>query len=214
MEADMQETPSFEPAPGQPSTAFALPNLLTYGRIIAVPALVFFFYIESSAGRWLSLTVFIAASISDFFDGYLARVWHQQSAIGRILDPIADKLLVATSLLLLVSDGTIGDWSLLAAIVILGREISVSGLREFLAEVQVSVPVTRLAKWKTTMQMVAIGFLLAGPAGDRIMKYIFLDLGLVTYIGLLLLWISALITLYTGYDYFRAGLRHLMQEVT
>jgi cardiolipin synthase len=210
----MQETRSFEPAPGPPSTAFALPNLLTYGRILAVPALVFFFYIESSAGRWLSFTVFILASVSDFFDGYLARVWHQQSAIGRILDPIADKLLVATSLLLLVSDKTIGNWSLLAAIVILGREISVSGLREFLAEVKVSVPVTHLAKWKTTLQMVAIGFLLIGPAGDKALKYVFLDLGLVTYVGLLLLWISALITLYTGYDYFRAGLRHIMQEET
>lgn len=209
-----QEPRPVEPAPSPPSNAFALPNLLTYGRILAVPALVLFFYLESSAGRWLSFTVFIAASISDFFDGYLARAWKQQSAIGRILDPIADKLLVAVSLLLLVSDGTIGDWSLLAAIVILGREISVSGLREFLAEVQVSVPVTHLAKWKTTLQMVAIGFLLIGPAGDRILRYVFLDLGLVTYVGLLLLWISALITLYTGFDYFRAGLRHLMQEDT
>ena len=157
----------------------------------------------SAAGS--ALLIFIAASVTDFLDGYLARVWQQQSAIGRLLDPIADKLLVATALLLLVSDKTIGGWSLLAAIVILTREISVSGLREFLAELRVSVPVTRLAKWKTTMQMVAIGFLLAGPAGDRIFPY-------TTYIGLLLLWISALVTLYTGYDYFRAGIRHLLEE--
>ncbi len=190
--------------------ALSLPNLLTYGRIVAVPALVLCFYVESYAGRWVSLAVFIAASVSDFFDGYLARAWQQQSAIGRMLDPIADKLLVATALMLLVWDGTIGGWSLLAAIVILAREISVSGLREFLAEVRVSVPVSRLAKWKTTMQMVAIGFLLAGPAGDRLLRYEFFGLGLVTYIGLLLLWISALITLYTGYDYFRTGVRHLM----
>ncbi len=192
--------------------ATSLPNLLTYGRILAVPALVFCFYFEGNASHWLAFTVFVAATISDFFDGYLARAWRQQSAIGRILDPIADKVLVATALLLLVWEGTIGDWSLLAAIVILTREISVSGLREFLAEVQVSVPVSRLAKWKTTVQMVAIGFLLIGNAGDQLLKYYFVDLGLVTYIGLLLLWVSALITLYTGYDYFRAGLRHIMGE--
>jgi cardiolipin synthase len=108
-------------------------------------------------------------------------------------------------LLLLVSDATIGGWSLIAAIIILSREILVSGLREFLAEVQVRVPVSQLAKWKTTMQMVALGFLICGPAGDRIVPY-------VSYIGLLLLWVSALLTLYTGYDYLRAGLNHLMSE--
>ena len=129
-----------------------------------------------------------------------------------MLDPIADKLLVATSLILLASDGTVAEWSLLAAIIILIREISVSGLREFLAELAVSVPVSRLAKYKTTLQMVAIGFLLIGPAGDRLLKYYFSDLGLFTYVGLLLLWVSALITVYTGYDYFRAGLRHLLEE--
>jgi cardiolipin synthase len=185
--------------------ATSLPNILTYARLVAVPAVVACFYVEGNAGRWLALIVFVAASITDYFDGYLARVWQQQSALGRILDPIADKLLVAASLLLLVSENTIGGWSLLAAIVILTREIAVSGLREFLAEVRVSVPVSRLAKWKTTLQMVALGFLLAGPAGDRVFPY-------VTFIGLLLLWISALLTLYTGYDYFRAGFRHLISE--
>ncbi len=210
MDVGMSETKPLDRVPDGRMHAFSLPNLLTYGRIVAVPMLVFFFYVESTASRWLSFAVFIAATVSDFFDGYLARAWHQQSAIGRILDPIADKLLVATALLLLVSDRTIANWSVLAAIVILTREISVSGLREFLAEVRVSVPVTNLAKWKTTMQMTAIGFLLAGPAGDKLMRYYFADLGLFTYVGLLLLWISALITVYTGYDYFRAGLRHLM----
>jgi cardiolipin synthase len=197
------------PVPDRNLRALSLPNMLTYGRIVAVPALVLCFYIEGYVGRWLALAIFIAASVTDYFDGYLARVWQQTSGLGRLLDPIADKLLVATSLLLLVSENTIGGASLLAAIVILTREIAVSGLREFLAELRVSVPVTRLAKWKTTLQMVAIGFLIAGPAGDRLIKYYFADLGLVTYVGLLLLWISALITLYTGYDYFRAGLRHL-----
>ena len=206
----MLETQPLRQTPSGRAYAFSLPNLLTYFRILAVPLLVCFFYFESTASRWLSFAVFIAATVSDFFDGYLARIWQQQSAIGRILDPIADKLLVATALLLLVSDGTISEWSLLAAIVILTREISVSGLREFLAELHVSVPVTRLAKWKTTMQMIAIGFLLAGPAGDKLMRYYIQDFGLFTYVGLLLLWISALITVYTGYDYFRAGLRHVM----
>ena len=206
----MPESPPIPRVPRGVAHAFSLPNLLTYGRIVAVPLLVLSFYVESTASRWVSFAVFIAATISDFFDGYLARAWHQQSAIGRILDPIADKLLVATALLLLVSDGTISGWSVLAAIVILTREISVSGLREFLAELRVSVPVTNLAKWKTTMQMVAIGFLLAGPAGDKLLRYYLADIGLFTYVGLLLLWISALITVYTGYDYFRAGLRHLV----
>jgi cardiolipin synthase len=208
----MHETQPLPHSTPGPANVLALPNLLTYARIVAVPLLVLFFYLESTASRWLSFAVFIIATVSDFFDGYLARAWHQQSAIGRILDPIADKLLVATALLLLVSDGTISRWSVLAAIVILTREISVSGLREFLAEVHVSVPVSRLAKWKTTMQMVAIGFLLAGPAGDKLLRYYFGDLGLFSYVGLLLLWISALITVYTGYDYFRAGIRHLMSS--
>ncbi len=183
----------------------SLPNLLTYGRIVAIPAIFLCFYIPGDAGRWAALAVFVFAGISDFFDGYLARAWQQQSALGRMLDPIADKLLVAACLLLLVANGTIGGWSLWAALIILSREILVSGLREFLAEIRVGVPVTRLAKWKTGMQMIALGFLLAGPAGDRIMAY-------TTEIGLTLLWVAALLTLYTGYDYFRAGFRHLLQE--
>ena len=122
-----------------------------------------------------------------------------------MLDPIADKLLVASCLLMLAADGTIRGWSLWAAIVILCREILVSGLREYLAELRVSVPVTQLAKWKTTLQLVAVGFLLAGEAGDAVVP-------VVTPIGLTLLWLSALLTLYTGWDYFRAGVRHLIED--
>jgi cardiolipin synthase len=124
-----------------------------------------------------------------------------------MLDPIADKLLVATCLLLLAADveRTIAGWSLWAAIIILCREILVSGLREYLAELKVSVPVTRLAKWKTTIQMVAIGFLLAGPAGETILPH-------TVEIGITLLWISAIVTLYTGYDYFKAGLKHVVDD--
>jgi cardiolipin synthase len=203
----MHEAQPFPLAPDRKMRPWSLPNILTYGRIAAIPAIVVLFFVWGDVGRWLSLLVFIAASVTDWLDGYLARAWQQQSALGRMLDPIADKLLVAVVLLLLVSDATIGGWSLIAAIIILSREILVSGLREFLAEVRVRVPVSQLAKWKTSMQMVALGFLICGPAGDRIVPY-------VSYIGLLLLWVSALLTLYTGYDYLRAGLNHLMSEDT
>ncbi|HZP20702.1 MAG TPA: CDP-diacylglycerol--glycerol-3-phosphate 3-phosphatidyltransferase [Bauldia sp.] len=215
----MADTPAL-PAYRRASTSqvFALPNLLTYFRVLAVPLLVASYYLEGYIGRWLSLTIFLIACVSDFFDGYLARVWKQTSALGRLLDPIADKLLVATSLMLLVSDHVIGGWSLVAALIILTREIFVSGLREFLAELRVPVPVTRLAKWKTTLQMVAIGFLLVAPAGNSVFPGVLVPtpvgtyVGPITFIGLTLLWISALITLYTGYDYFRAGWRHLFSE--
>ena len=186
----------------------SLPNILTYGRIIAVPLVVLCFFVEgklesSDFARWTALGLFAVASITDFFDGYLARIWKQSSTIGRLLDPIADKLLVSAILLLLAADGTIAGWTLWAAIIILCREILVSGLREYLAELKVSVPVSRLAKWKTTAQMIALAFLLAGPAGDKVMPY-------VTEIGITLLWVSALLTLYTGWDYFKAGLKHVM----
>lgn len=192
------------------SRALNIPNLLTYGRILAVPLIVLCFFVEgrlhgSDLARWTALGVFLIASITDFFDGYLARSWNQTSNIGRMLDPIADKLLVASALLLLAADGTIAGWSIWAGIIILCREILVSGLREYLAALKVSVPVTWIAKWKTTVQMVAIGFLLAGPAGDKILPY-------VTETGVGLLWVAAVITIYTGYDYFRAGLRHVVDE--
>jgi cardiolipin synthase len=188
----------------------SLPNLLTFARIAAVPVVVGCIYAQSIMDgplwlRWMALAVFVVAAVTDFFDGYLARAWDQHSAFGRMLDPIADKLLVASCLLMLAADGIIHGWTLWAAIVILCREILVSGLREYLAALRVSVPVTRLAKWKTTAQLVAIGFLLAGEAGDQVLPF-------NTQIGLSLLWISALVTIYTGYDYFRAGIHHLIEE--
>ena len=185
----------------------SLPNLLTYARIAAVPAVVACLLGGGDDARWLALGLFIAAGVTDFFDGFLARRWSQQSSLGRMLDPIADKLLVSTCLLLLAADTdrTIAGWSLWAAIIILCREILVSGLREYLAELKVSVPVTRLAKWKTTIQMVAIAVLLAGPALDKMVSY-------ATETGIALLWVSALVTLYTGYDYFRAGVKHIVDE--
>src|SRR4030081_36479 len=156
-----------------PARPLAVPNLLTCARIIAVPAVVACLYWQDilQGGLWLrwgALFIFIMAGVTDVLDGYFARKWGEQSAFGRMLDPIADKLLVASCLLMLAADDTIRGWSLWAAIVILCREILVSGLREYLAELRVSVPVTRLAKWKTTVQLVAIGFLLAGKAGDEV----------------------------------------------
>ncbi len=192
------------------SRAYNIPNLLTYARIVAVPLIVVCFFIEgrlesSDFARWTGLGLFVAASITDYLDGYLARIWNQTSNIGRMLDPIADKLLVASVLLLMAADGTIAGWSLWAAITILCREILVSGLREYLAALKVSVPVTRIAKWKTTAQMFALAFLLAGPAGDKVLPY-------TTEMGITLLWISAVLTFYTGYDYFRAGVKHMVDE--
>ncbi|UGV25403.1 CDP-diacylglycerol--glycerol-3-phosphate 3-phosphatidyltransferase [Rhodopseudomonas boonkerdii] len=192
------------------TSAMTLPNILTYARIAAVPVVVGCIYWQSSMDgplwlRWVAVAVFLAAAITDFLDGYYARIWNQQSSFGRMLDPIADKLLVASCLLMLASDATINRWTLWAAIVILCREILVSGLREYLAGLRVSVPVTKLAKWKTAAQLVAIGFLLAGEAGDVLFGY-------VTFTGIVLLWLSAIVTIYTGYDYFRAGVRHLFEE--
>lgn len=194
------------------SRAYNIPNLLTYGRILAVPLIVLCFFLEgklqsSDFARWAALIIFVVASITDFLDGYLARIWNQTSNIGRMLDPIADKLLVSTSLLLMAVDTekTIAGWSIWAAIIILCREILVSGLREYLAGLKVSVPVTRIAKWKTTAQMFALAFLIAGPAGDKLLPY-------TTQIGIVLLWVSALLTVYSGYDYFRAGLKHVVDE--
>ena len=214
--AGAMEIVTSRPLPGRP---LAIPNLLTYARIVAVPLVVACMYWQAilSGGiwlRWAALVIFIAAGITDFLDGYLARSLGQQSSFGRMLDPIADKLLVASCLLMLAADETIKGWSLWAAIVILCREILVSGLREYLAELRVSVPVTRLAKWKTTAQLVAIGFLLLGKAGDEVIAG-FTENKItqgISLSGLTLLWISALVTLYTGYDYFRAGVRHLMGE--
>ncbi len=180
-----------------------LPNILTFSRIGAIPVIVGLMFLPSPLGNWLSFCVYTYGCITDFFDGYLARAWEQQSAMGRFLDPLADKLLVAGVLMMLVATDGITGLSVLPASVILFREILVSGLREFLAEVQVKVPVTILAKWKTTLQMLALGFLLVGSAGP--------DFGSVTTleIGIVGLWLAAILTVGTGYDYMKAGIQHI-----
>jgi CDP-diacylglycerol--glycerol-3-phosphate 3-phosphatidyltransferase len=188
------------------SKALNLPNLLTYGRLAAVPAVVaLLFWPEDTWSRWVALAIFVVAAITDYLDGYFARAYSQQSALGRMLDPIADKLLVAACLLMLVADGTIAGWHLWAAIVILCREILVSGLREFLAELKVGVPVSRVAKWKTALQLTAVGFLIAGPAGATVLSD-------TVAIGRALLWGAAVLTIYTGWDYLKTGIQHLVDD--
>ena len=188
-------------------TVWNLPNILTYGRILAVPALVTCFYLEGPTWRFVALGLFIAASVTDFFDGYLARAWSQQSKLGQMLDPIADKLLVGATLIMLVADETISGLSVIAGVIILSREILVSGLREFLGQLSVSVPVTKIAKFKTAAQLGALGALLAAPLIDNQALYTWV-------IGDTLLWIAALLTLYTGFDYLRVGIKYLIDEDT
>lgn len=180
----------------------SLPNLLTLSRILAVPIVVASFYVAGDYARWFACALFSAAALTDWLDGHMARRWAQQSELGRFLDPIADKLLVAATLFMLVAKGRLSaEWALLPALVILCREILVSGLREYLAELRVGLPVSRLAKWKTAIQMVAIGVLIVGKAGPAFLP--------VVAIGETLLWVAALLTLVTGYDYLRAGLTHM-----
>lgn len=179
----------------------SIPNMMTLGRIIAIPGIVALFYLDSPLGQWLACGLFTIAALTDFLDGYLARAWSQQSAFGRFLDPVADKLLVAATILLLAGFGQISGSTLLPAVVILCREIVVSGLREFLAGVATGIPVTKLSKWKTALQMVAIGFLIVGQHGPEFVP--------TRVIGEWCLWIAAIITLCTGYDYLRSGLKHI-----
>lgn len=181
-----------------------LPNLLTLSRIVAIPLVIVTFFLPAPFGPWAGCVLFAAAGFTDWLDGQLARRWHQQSAWGRVLDPIADKLLVATILFMLAALERISAVTIFPALVILAREILVSGLREHLAMLRVPVPVSRLAKWKTALQMVAIGVLLVGDAGPAFLP--------VTLIGELMLWAAAVLTLITGYDYLRAGLDHMSEE--
>ena len=179
-----------------------LPNILTLSRIAAIPVVVACFWLDRGWAQRFSMIVFVAACVTDWFDGYFARRYHQISRFGRFLDPIADKLLVAAALLMLVDRGPLHGVHVLAALIILAREILVSGLREFLAELRVGLPVSQLAKWKTGVQMVAIALLLVGDAADHIL----------TVVGLWMIWAAALLTLITGYDYLRTGLRHMAED--
>ena len=186
-----------------------IPNILTIGRIIIVPFFVLAFYLPGFYGDLTALILFIVASFTDFLDGMLARMLGEESKLGELLDPIADKIIVATALILLVMDGTIRHYEVIAAIIILTREILISGLREFLAKGQIKLPVSNLAKLKTVLQMTSIALLLSGETGNKIMN--FQDYNAQT-IGIILLWLSAFLTLFTGYDYMRKGIDHAMSE--
>ena len=181
----------------------SLPNLLTLSRILAVPLLVALLWEPGWLGSVIAFLLYSIAGITDYLDGYLARAQGTVSKLGIFLDPIADKIMIAAVLVMLIKTGKIYDWAIVAAIIIIVREIAISGLREFLAELRVSVPVSRLAKWKTAFQIIALGTLILAGALDRWPQ--------VWIFGLGCLWAAALLTLVTGWDYLRVGLRHMDQ---
>lgn len=182
-----------------------IPNLLTLFRIWAIPGIVLTFFFETAFSAWLGVVLFALAGISDYLDGYLARHWNQLSRFGRVLDPIADKLLVGSMLLMLAYTARLGDWGIIPAVVILCREILVSGLREFLAEIKVGCPVTRLAKWKTACQMIALPMLMVAEphfCGATMAEFFF-------WLGHMALWCAAILTVMTGYDYWKSGRKYM-----
>ena len=186
-----------------------IPNILTIGRIIIVPIFVLSFFIPGIVGDLVPFFLFVLASFTDYLDGLLARLYKEESKLGELLDPIADKILVAAALILLVMISTIKNYEVIAAIIILTREILISGLREFLAKGQISMQVTSLSKLKTFIQMLSIAILLTGESGNKIIN--FQDYNAQT-IGIILLWFSAFLTLYTGYDYIRRGIDHAIDQ--
>ena len=186
-----------------------IPNILTIGRIIIVPFFVISFFLPGFYGEIIPFLLFILASFTDFLDGLLARLYKEESKLGELLDPIADKIIVSTALILLVMNETIQNYEVIAAIIILTREILISGLREFLADVQIKIPVSGLAKGKTFIQMFSIAILLTGETGNKIIN--FEDYNAQT-VGIILLWLSAFLTLYTGYNYVRKGIEHVISE--
>lgn len=180
-----------------------LPNQLTLFRIAIIPVFVGLFFLRTGLGDWLACGLFALASITDFFDGYIARRTGQQSTFGRFLDPVADKLLVAAAILMMAGFGHIAGLALIPALIILCREFLVSALREYLSGLRTGLPVSQLAKWKTTVQMVALGVLIVGDSGPAGWP--------VREVGEILLWIAAVLTLITGYDYLRTGLRVILR---
>ena len=186
-----------------------IPNILAIGRIIIVPIFVLSFFIPGFFGDLIPFFLFVLASFTDFLDGLLARLFKEESKLGELLDPIADKILIAAALILLVMNGTIKNYEVIAAIIILTREILISGLREFLAKGSIKMPVTSLSKLKTFLQMLSIAILLTGESGNKIIN--FQDYNAQT-IGIILLWLSSFLTLYTGYEYIRKGIDHAISE--
>lgn len=180
-------------------TIYTIPNFLTLLRILVIPGIVCSLYTRSFSGDWIAFCFYVLACVTDFFDGYIARAMHQISMIGRFLDPIADKLLVSTVLISYVGLGRLAGWNLIPVILIVCREIFISGLREFLADYYIRMPVSQIGKWKTTTQMLALGFLMvfpSAPTGWKVFEF-----------GILLLWISTLLTMWSGVSYMVIALR-------
>ena len=188
---------------------FKIPNILTIGRIIIVPFFVVSFFLPGFYGEIIPFLLFILASFTDFLDGVLARLYKEESKLGELLDPIADKIIVSAALILLVMNETIQNYEVIAAIIILTREILISGLREFLSDIQIKMPVSKLAKGKTFIQMFSIAILLTGDTGNKIINFESYN---AQTIGIVLLWLSSFLTLYTGYDYVRKGIEHVISE--
>ena len=177
-----------------------LSNILTISRIVVIPLIVFFIYLKSPIYGWLAFVLFCIAGITDYFDGYFARIRNEVSNLGTFLDPIADKLLVAAVILILTSKEVIAGWETVHALIIFLREIAVSGLREYLAGIKVSVPVSKISKLKTSLQLIALGILILSESSISILPIIL--------IGKIALWTAAILTLYTGYDYLKSGIKH------
>jgi len=180
---------------------FNIANFLTIARIIVIPIIVVCIYLKSPFYGWIAFTLFCVASITDYFDGYIARIRNEITNFGTFLDPIADKLLVAAVILILTSKGIIADWETIPALIILLREIAVSGLREYLAGIKISVPVSRIAKLKTAIQLIALALLILSESQISLVPILF--------IGKIALWIAGILTLYTGFDYLKSGIKHL-----
>ena len=187
-----------------PASFTNLPNLLTLSRIAAIPVIVALFFVRADWAAWLACAVFTVAAVTDYFDGYLARQRAEVSPFGKLLDPIADKMLVAATLFALIGFGRLGGISIIPALIILLREILISGIREFLAGYGgKGLPVSRLAKWKTAVQMVALGVLIVGDYGPDVIP--------VRQIGVVGIWIASVLTAVTGWDYVREGIRQVVQ---
>ena len=175
-------------------------NILTLLRIAVIPIIVICIYMKEPYFGWIAFFLFCLASITDYFDGYIARLRDEITNFGTFLDPIADKLLVAAVILILTSKGVIRDWDTIPALIILLREITVSGLREYLAGIKVSIPVSRIAKLKTFLQLSALAILILSEST--------VDLILIVYLGKIFLWLSGILTLYTAYDYVKSSIKH------
>ena len=188
---------------------FKIPNILTIGRIIIVPVFVITFFLPGFFGDLIPFFLFVLASFTDYLDGLLARIFKEESKLGELLDPIADKILVSAALVLLIMNGTIKSFEVIAALIIITREIMISGLREFLAKISIKMPVSNLAKVKAFIQMFSISILLTGDFGNKIIN--FQDYNAQT-IGIILLWLSSGLTLYTGYDYFVKSIDYALNE--